>query len=390
MLYGAFHSCGASRTLAPFAGAETSVDRPNDSVPTQYTLLSVRDDIQERRSDHDVTNEIRVSTAADVRSAVRDLFESAYPRTSFDPVWLAFHDFDLYYRGLDAEYYGVDTPYHDIQHTLDMTLAIARLIVGYERTVESADRLGAERAKFALVSALFHDVGYLRHRERDRDAANGAEFTLTHVTRSGAFLERYLPKVGLADFAPVASRVVHFTGYEMSLDQIELEDPRDSVVGHLLGTGDLLAQLADRCYLEKCRDRLYPEFVLGNVAASSGAQANYWSGMDLLSKTLNFYQQSAQYRLEHNFNRAYRYVEALFDHGENPYMSFIRKNLSFLMTIKEMEDWEKLRRRPPCTLPDPHGEARLVALAMRKLRVISDTERENSARLRALKPAFNF
>jgi hypothetical protein len=39
-------------------------------------------------------------------------------------------------------------------------------------------------------------------------------------------------------------------------------------------------------------------------------------------------------------------------------------------------------------MPDPHGEARLMALAMRKLRQISDTERENSARLRALNPAF--
>ena len=348
------------------------------------------DAVQERRSDHDVTNTVRVSSPQHVHRAVRALFEAVYPRTSFDPVWLAFYDFEHYYGGLDPEYHAVDTPYHDIQHTLDMTLAIARLVVGHEQSVESRDRLGPERAKFALVAALFHDFGYLRHRERDRDAANGAEFTLTHVGRGGVFLEGYLGKVGLGEFAPVASRVLHFTGYEMSLDQIELDDPRDSMVGHLLGTGDLLAQLADRCYLEKCRDRLYPEFVLGNVAVSSGTQATYWSGMDLLLKTVNFYQKSAQYRLEHSFNRAYRYVEAVFEHGENPYMAFIRKNLSFLMTIKEKEDWEKLRRRPPSTLPDPYGEARLVALAMRKLRGISDTERENSARLRALNPAFTF
>jgi hypothetical protein len=359
-------------------------------VAKQYALLETADALQERRSDYDVTNTVRVSSPPHVRRAVRDLFESAYPRTSFDPVWVAFHDFELLYGGLDPEYHGVDTPYHDIQHTLDMTLGVARLVAGYESSVEKSDRLGPERAKFALVSALFHDFGYLRHRERDRDAANGAEFTLSHVTRSGAFLERYLAKVGLAEFAPVVSRVVHFTGYEVSLDQIELDDPRDSVAGHLLGSADLLAQLADRCYLEKCRDRLYPEFVLGNVAAKSGTVASYWSGMDLLSKTLSFYQQSAQYRLEHSFNRAYRYAEAVFERGDNPYMSFINKNLAFLKTIKEKEDWEKLRRRPPCTLADPHSEARLMALAMRKLRALSDTERENSARLRALNPAFTF
>jgi hypothetical protein len=49
-----------------------------------------------------------------------------------------------------------------------------------------------------------------------------------------------------------------------------------------------------------------------------------------------------------------------------------------------------LRRRPPCALADPSGEARLVALAMRKLRTISEAQREESARLRALNPALSF
>jgi hypothetical protein len=359
-------------------------------VEKQYALLHTADAQQDRRSDYDVTNTVRVSSPGDVRHAVQELFETTYPRASFDPVWLAFHDFDLLYRGLHPEYHGVDTAYHDIQHTLDVTLAVARLVVGYDSSVEAGDRLGPERARFALVSALFHDFGYLRHRERDRDAPNGAVFTLSHVSRSGAFLEGYLEHVGLTAFAPVVSRVVHFTGYELSLDAIELDDPRDSTIGHLLGTGDLLAQLADRCYLEKCRDRLYPEFVLGNVATISGTAANYWSGMDLLAKTLSFYQQSAQYRLEHSFNRAYRYAEALYVRGDNPYMVFVQKNLAFLKTIKEREDWDKLRRRPPCTLADPYGEARLMALAMRKLRSLSETQREESARLRALNPAFTF
>ena len=49
-----------------------------------------------------------------------------------------------------------------------------------------------------------------------------------------------------------------------------MADPRDRKLGHLLGTADLIAQMADRCYLEKCRDRLYPEFVLGGIAAATG------------------------------------------------------------------------------------------------------------------------
>jgi hypothetical protein len=342
---------------------------------------------QERRSDYDVTNSVRVSSVRDVCRAVRELYESQYPAAAFDAVWLAFHDFERLYTGKHPEYHAVDTSYHDIQHTLDMTLALARLIVGHERSVDARDRLGAERARFALVVALFHDAGYIRHRERDRDASNGAVFTTTHVTRSGAYLERYLPGIGLEAFVPVVSRVVHFTGYEIPLEEIELDDPRDTMIGHLLGTADLIAQMADRCYLEKCRDRLYPEFVLGEVAVNieaTGSHALYKSGRDLLQKTVDFYQKSAQARLEKGFNRAYRFIEAVFEDGGNPYIRFIRKNMAFLDRIRQTGDWSVLRRRPPCVLPDPDGETRVITLALKRLRELSETERENSRRLRKL------
>lgn len=333
---------------------------------------------QERRNDHDVTNTVDVTSPKCVHAAVRELFTLAYPGAPIDPLWLAFHDFERMFTGAHPEYHAIDTAYHDMQHTLDMTLALARLIAGFELSVDEHERLGPERAMFGIVCALFHDAGYLRHRERDRHAVNGAEFTRTHVSRGGRFVEQYLPRVGLEQFVGVAARVIHFTGYEVPLETIELENPRDSVVGHLLGTADLLAQLADRCYLEKCRDRLYPEFVLGDVAferGSEGSVVRYHSGRELLAKTFEFYQTTAEQRLEHSFDRAYRYIETLYEGGANPYMSFIRRNLDFLGQIKEDGDWHKLRRRPPCAMPDPNGEAKLMTLALRRLRQFSEAER---------------
>jgi hypothetical protein len=329
--------------------------------------MLTEDAAQDRRNDFDVTNTVQVSSPRHVRKAVAELFEALYPNASFDRLWLAFHDFERLFRGLDPEYHAVDTSYHDIQHTLDMTLAL-------EMSVEAQDRLGPKRAELAIVAALFHDAGYLRHRIRDAGAVNGAEFTRLHVTRSGRFLEGYLPRIGLGEFVPVVSRIVHFTGYELNIDNIELDDPLDSVVGHLLGTADLIAQLADRCYLEKCRDRLYPEFVLGGVAieeSDDGTAVRYRSARDLLGKTLAFYQSSARKRLEHNFNRVYRYMEAFFERRENPYIVFVRKNLMFLTAVIESGDWDKIRRRPPCVMPDPQGEARLMALAVHRLRKTS-------------------
>jgi len=354
--------------------------------------VSIEDDVrlaQERRSDYDVTNTVRVSSVQRVCAAVRQLFENLLPSASFDSVWMAFHDFERLYTGKDPDYHAVDTSYHDIQHTLDVTLALARLIVGHERSVDEDSRLGADRIRFILVAALFHDAGYIRHRERDRDAVNGAVFTTTHVSRGGAYLEKYLPRIELGSFVDVVSRVVHFTGYEMAIDDIELQDPRDTAAGHLLGTADLLVQMADRCYLEKCRDRLYPEFVLGEVAVSieaTGSYALYQSGRDLLQKTMDFYQSMARTRLETKFGRSYRYMEAAFENDSNPYLHFMQKNMIFLEKIKAEGDWSVLKRRPPCVMPDPNGEARLMTLAMRKLREISNMERENSRRLKVLDP----
>ena len=308
---------------------------------------------QDRRSDYDVTNTVQVSDPVAVRDAVHDLFSETYSGSSFDKLWLAFYDFARLFTGRYPGYEGCDTTYHDMQHTLDMTLALARLVVGYERSVDPGDRLGAHRAQMVIVTSLFHDSGYIRHTERDRDFENGAEFTLYHVSRSADFLRRYLPELGLAQDVGVSSMIVHFTGYELDLDKIELDDPRDAICGHLLGTADLIAQMSDRCYLEKCRDRLYNEFVLGGIAIENAAPGEYMvryeSGVDLLKKTPMFYQQMSKDRLQSKFNRAYRYFEVLFD-GENPYIEAIRKNLVHLVRVLKNDEWHLLRREPPVFL----------------------------------------
>ncbi len=305
---------------------------------------------QDRRNDYDVTNTVQVSNPAAVRNAVYEIFTETFPGSSFDKLWLAFYDFERLFTGRYPGYLGCDTTYHDMQHTLDMTLALARLVAGYERSVEPSDRLGARRALMAIVVSLFHDSGYIRHEERDSDFRNGAEFTMYHVSRSADFLRRYLPDLGMSAEVGVASMIVHFTGYELDLDNIELEDPRDVICGHLIGTADLIAQMADRCYLEKCRDRLYNEFVIGGVAVENAKPGEYMvrygSGQDLLQKTPVFYQQVMRDRLNMKFNRVYRYVEVLYD-GHNPYIEAITSNITHLVKIISTGNWSLLRRQPP-------------------------------------------
>lgn len=324
--------------------------RQQPSIVSSTNNKNIKLMTQDRRNDYDVTNTVQVSNSASVRNAVNELFADTFPGASFDKLWLAFYDFDRLFGGQYPGYHGCDTTYHDRQHTLDMALALARLVAGYERSVDPAERLGADRAQMAIVTALFHDSGYIRHKDRDQNFKNGAEFTLYHVSRSADFLRRYLPDLGMKKDVAVSSMIVHFTGYELDLDNIELDDPRDAICGHLLGTADLVAQMADRCYLEKCRDRLYKEFVVGGIAVENVSPGEYMvryeSGVDLLVKTPAFYQAATKDRLQRKFNRAYRYVEVLFD-GQNPYVDAIRGNLTHLVNVLKTNSWQLLRRDPP-------------------------------------------
>jgi hypothetical protein len=304
-----------------------------------------------RRSDFDVTNTVQVSSPDAVLAAVEALYGPTWPHQSLDPLRLAFEHFERLFAGQIPGYFGVDTVYHDRQHTLDVTLALARLIVGFERQANEASRLGGERALVGLIVGLFHDVGYLR-RVDERESRNGAEFTRTHVSRGSRFLEDFLPVLGLGDWVRVAREIIHFTGYEVPFAEIEarVPDPRDITLGHLIGTADMVGQMADRCYLEKCRDRLYAEFVLGGVAlplaANGGRQVKYASGLDLLRQTPEFIAEVRAKRLDGEFHGAYRHFENLYD-GENPYMEAIDRNVTYLRQILRSENWRLLRRNPP-------------------------------------------
>lgn len=323
-----------------------------------------------RRNDYDVTNSVQVSSTAAVEAAVRQLFAAAWPGDAFDRVAVAFEEFDRLFTGRMPGYHGVDTVYHDRQHSLDMTLAMARMMVGYEGSVEPSARFGGERAVMALATSLFHDAGYIRESD-DRKHRNGAEFTLYHVTRSARFLARFLPTIGMESWVPTSTRVVHFTGYEIELDQIQLPDGRDRKLGHLLGTADLIAQMADRCYLEKCRDRLYPEFVLGGIAAAPGSdgapQVRYSSGLDLLRQTPRFVRETRIQRLEGEFEHAYRYVEPLFG-GRNPYLEAIDRNLGYLDRVLRTERWPMLRRNPPLFTSEDNQLGQVRGLMLNRLK----------------------
>lgn len=302
----------------------------------------------ESRNNFDVTNQVNTTDPAAVNGEVNRIFAALYPKASTRVLKRSFKDLVRLHHGEYPGYRACDTSYHDLQHTLDVTLAMARLMDGYERSRDRTDTLGPRLFGFGIVMALFHDIGYLR-RASDTRHKNGAEYTLKHVTRGARFLEEYLNELGMAKLAPLAAQIVHFTGYERPVQKIRLPNLTFRLLGNMLGSADIIAQMADRCYLEKCRDRLFIEFVEGGLAARDEADhrpsVQFKSAEDLVVKTPSFYR-SAMARLDDQLAGAYRYAETHFG-GRNLYLETIDKNIRFAAEVARQRDLSLLRRSPP-------------------------------------------
>jgi len=305
--------------------------------------------MNERHSQYDVSNTIKVTDTQAVCDAVCDIFHSCYLATDDSRIRQAFEDFDNLFEGHYSGFNACDTFYHDKQHTLDMTLAVARLIDGHERQSDRVHTFGAQLTILTIITALFHDSGYIR-KTHDQKSYNGAQYTPIHVSRSANFLTNYLHMIGMPEFADISANMVHYTGYEVSPEDIKLPDEKLHLLGYMLGTADLIAQMSDRCYLEKCKDRLFPEFELGGMTHTKDKNGQsiilFESANDLLIKTPTFYNIEVKSRLDNLFQQVYKYAEAHFG-NDNLYLVYLDKNIQHIESLIATNQLDTLRRLPP-------------------------------------------
>jgi hypothetical protein len=307
-----------------------------------------------RGNEYDVSRQVKTTDSQSVNDEIDRIFRDLYQGASTDQLDQAFRDMAKLYRGEYPGYHACDTAYHDTQHVLDVTLAMARLINGYERGRIGVQPIDESLFRLGVITALFHDCGYVRQLS-DQTHRNGAEMTLTHVSRGAHFLQHYLPKIGMGSVADIAAELIHFTGYEVAVANIKMPSPIHRLLGTMLGSADIIAQMADRCYLEKCRDRLYPEFVLGGIATKrtpdGEPQVLYASGLDLVKKTPDFFEV-ARRRLDVDLEASHHFANKHFG-GQNLYLDEAEKNVRFAATIrKEGDKAPPLNRMPPKLLKE--------------------------------------
>ncbi|MFC1586313.1 hypothetical protein ACFL5V_12265, partial [Fibrobacterota bacterium] len=267
---------------------------------------------------------INLRTPEAVAEEVQIIISRIFPEFDFIPFNDVFGDTQKLFGGHYQGFRACNAMYHDLKHTTDALLATARLIHG---AVLDGETISSSNARLALICALFHDTGYIQ--EAGDATGTGAKYTLTHVDRSNNFMREYFQEKGMSreDFEN-GRDIINCTGLNTDISGIKFKSSETELLGKMLGTADLLGQMADREYLEKLLF-LYYEFKEGGVG-------DYSSELDLLQKTLGFYELIKK-RLDDELSGVYKYLARHFkerwDMDADLYTWYLDKNIDYLKYI---------------------------------------------------------
>lgn len=310
---------------------------PIPPKPSRQTGLTLLDGSNQK----DVSRTVDLTCAKEVFRAIDGVLSSALGREyGYFTLEQAIDDVAKAFRGDLPGILRCDTHYHDLRHAYDCALAMARLIDGYVKadTTDVPAVMDAEHGLLGVLLALFHDIGLLRYREEAH--LQGAQLTFVHERRSIAFARDWLLRTPLAHLADKAALIM-----VTRLDAPFPENlaPLDRALACMLGTADILSQLADRCYLEKCRDFLFEEFRVMGLAGR--ADCDFPTPEVLLRKTPDFFLGPVMQRLLDEYEGMQSMMKLHFN-GECLYSEAIVRNFRYLEKVLESDAFYLLRRLP--------------------------------------------
>ena len=250
------------------------------------------------------------------------------------PVASVCRDVIRIFSGRYPGYRACNTVYHDLEHTLETFLALARLIHGAH--VSGRD-IPPGIIILGLVTALLHDIGYIQH-TGDR-AGTGAKYTHVHISRGIEFMQSYLPEKGFSSKdILVCRKMILYTDPDADIPSIPFRSRDHILVGKMLAAADLLGQMASRIYLEKLL-LLYCEFEEAFIS-------EYDDEKDLLRKTLSYFEVTGE-KIRHDLDGVDRYLRphfrARWDIDHDLYAEGIERNVNYLKEI--LDDPEENYRR---------------------------------------------
>lgn len=260
----------------------------------------------------------------DVLNEVENIVSTLYTDFDFEMVNRVFTDIVQLFGGEYPGYSHCQTQYHDLKHTTDTFLAMARLIHG---AILKGEILTRDQVMLGLLCALMHDSGYIR--SFDDEGSTNTHDVLTDIRRSISFMDRYLSDHGLSpEIFNHCSVILTCTDLSADITEIHFPSREIELLAKLLGTADLLGQMADRTYLEKLLFLFY-EFRDGGVMG-------YDNELDLLKKTRDFYAMIRQ-RITKDLSGVTEYMrhhfKARWDLDRDLYTEAVENHISYLKFI---------------------------------------------------------
>ena len=255
-----------------------------------------------------------------------------------------FSDVADLYAGRWPSHEACAVTYHNFSHALDVCLAAARMLSGWNKVEQEAQSLDEKYFQIGMAAGLFHDTGYIK--DKGDHAGLGGKFTLVHVGRSMEIAREYLTsKQWPPDEVEAVARIISITDYTKIPDLAALfKDSRLKAMAQMVATADLVAQMADTDYVQRIDDlfaefeEVY-EFENREDLAKKGTKV-YKTVQEIKDGTIAFYEQFVVPTLG-NLGRMDRYLTSFFGDGRNPYQENITANLSgHLMDVRSQ--WRRL------------------------------------------------
>ncbi|HKB60882.1 MAG TPA: HD domain-containing protein [Gallionellaceae bacterium] len=290
--------------------------------------------MKRRHAASEIENLFTPSEPEPAWGAVVEIITWVSPAYDFTALRAVFDDVLRLFHGDYPGYCRIETPYHNLPHTLDVFLCAARLTHALHL---SRIKLTDREIALVLTATLLHDVGYAQLRD-GTETGTGAQYTPTHVARGIEFMRQYARERGIpADFADDLAPVISCSDPMLSVTNIDFSDERIRLAGKIVGTSDLVGQMADRNYLEKLV-LLFQEF-------QEAGMGGYQSVHDMMRKTENFHAK-IQKKLDEDFSGLYRHFpqhfKVLLGEERNLYMESIGKNMEYLSKVTTMDESEYL------------------------------------------------
>lgn len=237
-------------------------------------------------------------------------------------------DIKMLFEGDFPGYRASNTKYHDLEHTSSVVLASGRLIHG---AFAEGHSFSAKTIFLGLVGAIFHDIGFI---QTDSDVnGSGAKYTIGHEERSIQFMKEYLSQKSFSEQdLDDCTHIIMCTTLSLEIKDIPFRSNDIAMLGKIVGSADLLAQMADREYLEKLF-MLFKEF-------EEAGMPGYGSELELLQKTQDFYKYVALQRLSQEFENVSAFMRSHFknrwDHDRDLYQESVISNINYLKTVVEV------------------------------------------------------